>query len=68
MLSDEQGNYVYVVNPKKVVERRNIKIGSVTESGVTIAEGLSGNEAVVMSAGPFLNPGMKVNPRREAAH
>jgi hypothetical protein len=34
---------------------------------VTIAEGLSGNEAVVLSAGPFLNPGQKVKPRRQAA-
>ena len=67
VLSDEQGNYVYVVNAKNEVERRNVKIGNVNDSGVTIAEGLSGNEAVVLSAGPFLNPGQKVNPKREAA-
>jgi RND family efflux transporter MFP subunit len=67
VLSDEQGNYVYVVNGKNEVERRNVKIGNVNDSGVTIAEGLSGNEAVVLSAGPFLNPGQKVNPKREAA-
>ena len=30
---------------------------------MTIVEGLSGNEAVVLSAGPFLNPGQKVNPQ-----
>jgi hypothetical protein len=35
---------------------------------VTIAEGISGNEAVVLSAGPFLNPGQKVKPNRQAAH
>jgi hypothetical protein len=34
---------------------------------VTIVEGLSGQEAVVLSAGPFLNPGQKVSPRRQAA-
>jgi RND family efflux transporter MFP subunit len=67
VLSDEQGNYVYIINGKNEVERRNIKIGNVSDSGVTVAEGLSGNEAVVLSAGPFLNPGQKVNPRREAA-
>ena len=67
VLSDDKGNYVYVVNGKHEVERRNITIGTVDESGVTIASGLSGNEAVVLSAGPFLNPGQKVNPRREAA-
>lgn len=67
VLSDDEGNYVYIVNSKDEVERRNVKIGSVGQGGVTIAEGLSGNEAVVLSAGPFLNPGQKINPRRQAA-
>ena len=67
VLSDDKGNYVYIINAKKEVERRGINIGTVDDNGVTIAEGLSGNEAVVLSAGPFLNPGQKVNPRRGAA-
>lgn len=67
VLSDSDGNYVYVVNSKNEVERRAVKVGTVDEAGVTIAEGLSGQEAVVLSAGPFLNPGQKVNPRRRAA-
>ena len=67
VLSDEQGNYVYIIDGKNEVERRNIKIGNVSDSGVTIAQGLSGNEAVVLSAGPFLNPGQKVKPNRQAA-
>jgi HlyD family secretion protein len=67
VLSDDKGNYVYIIDAKNVVERRNIKIGTVNDTGVTIASGLNGDEAVVLSAGPFLNPGQKVNPRREAA-
>ena len=67
VLSDDRGNYVYVINAKNQVERRDIKIGAVNENGVTIAGGLSGTEAVVLSAGPFLNPGQKVNPKRQAA-
>ena len=67
VLSDDRGNYVYVINSKNEVERRPIKIGSVDDEGVTIAEGLSGQEAVVLSAGPFLNPGQKVSPKRQAA-
>jgi RND family efflux transporter MFP subunit len=67
VLSDHKGNYVYIVDGKNQVERRNIKIGTVDDQGVTIAEGLSGAEAVVLSAGPFLNPGQKVNPKRTAA-
>jgi hypothetical protein len=34
---------------------------------VTITSGISGSERVVLSAGPFLNPGQKVNPKRQAA-
>lgn len=67
VLSDEKGNYVYIINGKNEVERRPITIGTVNDSGVTIVAGLSGNEAVVLSAGPFLNPGQKVNPKRQAA-
>lgn len=67
VLSDDSGNYVYIINAKNEVERRNIKIGTVGDNGVTIAAGISGNEAVVLSAGPFLNPGQKVKPKRQSA-
>lgn len=67
VLSDSDGNYVYVINDKNEVQRRAIRVGTVDDNGVTIAEGLTGQEAVVLSAGPFLNPGQKVNPRRQAA-
>jgi multidrug efflux pump subunit AcrA (membrane-fusion protein) len=63
VLSDSKGNYVYIVNPKNEVERRDITIGNVDNRGVTIAQGLSGQERVVLSAGPFLNPGQKVHPQ-----
>ena len=66
-MSDDRGNYVYIINAKNEVERRDVKIGTVNENGVIIAAGLSGNESVVLSAGPFLNPGQKVNPKRQAA-
>src|SRR3954447_19973208 len=67
VLSDDKGNYVYIINGRNEVERRDIKIGTVSDSGVSIAAGLAGNEAVVLSAGPFLNPGQKVKPKRQAA-
>ena len=67
VLSDEKGNYVYIVNAKDQIERRAIKVGNVDSNGVTIVEGLSGQEAVVLSAGPFLNVGQKVAPRRRSA-
>lgn len=65
--SDAEGNYVFIVNSRNEVERRNVRVGSVDERGVTIAAGLSGQERVVLSAGAFLNPGQKITPRRAVA-
>jgi RND family efflux transporter MFP subunit len=65
--SDEKGNYVYVIGPGDTVVRRDVQIGSVDARGVAVVGGLTGQEAVVQSAGAFLNPGQKVLPRRAAA-
>ena len=67
VLSDEKGNYVYIVNARNEVERRDVTIGSVDAAGVTVRAGLSGQEAVILSAGAFVNPGQKVLPKRQAA-
>ncbi len=67
VLSDTKGNYVYVINAQHKVERRAVKIGAVNDQGVTVVDGLAGSEAVVVSAGPFLNPGQTVIPARLAA-
>jgi len=67
VLSDAKGTYVYIVNARNEVERRAVKVGAVTEAGVSVASGLSGQEAVVLSAGPFLNPGQRIRPRRQAS-
>lgn len=67
VLSDDKGNYVYIVGKDDRVVRRNVKVGEVDDNGVTIVEGLSGQERVVASAGAFLNPGDKIKPVREAA-
>jgi RND family efflux transporter MFP subunit len=60
--SDEKGSFVYVVGKDDKVERRNIKIGQVSDAGVTVLSGLDGTERVVRSAGGFLSPGQKVKP------
>ena len=57
-----QGNYVYVVNAQERGRAARHQDRQVDDSGVTIVEGLTGQEAVVLSAGPFLNPGQKVSP------
>ena len=67
VLSDDKGNYVYIVDNKNLIVRRAVKVGDVSAAGVSIIEGLNGSERVVLSAGAFLNPGQKVAPRRQAA-
>jgi multidrug efflux pump subunit AcrA (membrane-fusion protein) len=66
ILSDSQGSYVYVVGGNNKVERRAIKTGIVTERGIAVVEGLSGQERVVLRAGGFLTPGQSVNPQAVA--
>lgn len=67
VLNDSQGSYVYIVDKDNAVRRRAVKVGSVTDEGVVIAEGLAGNERVVLSAGPFLTEGEKIRPQRAVA-
>ena len=64
VLSDDKGNYVFVIDAKSKVERRQVKTGSVSEAGIPVVEGLNGNEQVVLSAGAFLNPGETVVAQR----
>lgn len=64
LLSDDRGNYVYIVDAEDRAQRRDVKLGTVTEDRVAIASGLKGDERVVQSAGAFLNPGQKVEPVR----
>jgi RND family efflux transporter MFP subunit len=64
VLTDDAGTYVLIVMPNNTVQRRSVRIGTVTDKGVVIAEGLNGDERVVQSAGAFLNPGEKVRPQR----
>lgn len=63
ILSDEQGSFVYVVGKDNKVERRAVKTGIVTADGISIIDGLSGSERVVLRAGGFLNPGDVIDPR-----
>ena len=62
VMSDDKGQFVYILDEKNEVVRRDIRIGDVSDVGITVLEGLSGAERVVESAGAFLNPGQKVRP------
>ena len=60
--SDRTGNYVYVIDGQDRATKRPVKVGEVTDQGVSIMEGLNGTERVVVAAGAFLSPGQKVKP------
>lgn len=61
--ADAQGSYVYVVDQNNKALRRRVKVAMVTDAGVAIAQGLNGNEKVVLRAGAFLSEGETVQPR-----
>ncbi len=62
VLNDSKGSFVYIVGPDNKAVRRDVVIGSVSSSGLSITSGLTGNEKVVLRAGGFLNPGETVRP------
>lgn len=64
ILTDDRGNFVYVVGRGNKVERRGVKTGTVTPTGIAVVEGLMGNEQVVLRAGGFLTAGDVVKPQR----
>ena len=66
--SDEKGNYVFVVGPNNKVVRRSVKVGDVSDAGITILSGLNGQEKVVLSAGAFLNEGEAIIPVRKTGN
>lgn len=63
VMSDDKGNYVYIVGKDDKVVRRDVTTGMVTSQGIAITAGLTGQERVVLRAGGFLNPGEQVKPR-----
>ncbi len=62
ILSDNKGSYVYVVGPNNKVQRRDIKLGLVTDQGIAVVAGLDGSERIVLRAGGFLSPGETIKP------
>lgn len=63
IMNDEKGSYVFLVDGQNKVVRRAVKTGLVTENGVAVVEGLTGNEKVVLRAGGFLAAGDVVRPQ-----
>ena len=62
ILSDQQGDYVFVVNDKNVAEQRRVKLGQSTPEIAGVAEGLKPGEQVVVEGIQRVRPNMVVAP------
>jgi HlyD family secretion protein len=62
VLTDDKGSYVLIVNAQHKIERRAVRVSGMVQNGVTIAEGITGKDQVVATAGAFLQEGELVNP------
>ena len=60
VMADNAGSYVLVVDSANKVERHPVTVSGSTEAGVIIAQGLTGKERVVATAGGFLRDGETV--------
>lgn len=60
--TDQQGDYVFVMDEGKKVSRRNIKRGQRFPPLVEVASGLTANESVVINGFINIRDGLVVNP------
>lgn len=62
VLSDQRGDFVYVVGAEDKVERRAVELGQSTPETAVISGGLKEGERVVLEGMQRVQPGMQVAP------
>ncbi len=62
VLSDQQGEYVYVVGSDNKVEQRRIKLGQSTAGTAVVSSGLKDGEMVISEGVQRVRPGIEVSP------
>jgi membrane fusion protein, multidrug efflux system len=62
VLSDQQGNYVFVVGADDKVEQRRIQLGQSTPTTAVVAGGLKEGETVILDGLQRARPGIQVTP------
>lgn len=62
ILSDQQGDYVYVVNAQNVAEQRRVKFGQSTPETAAVTEGLKAGEQVIVEGVQRARPNAPVAP------
>ena len=66
--NDQQGSYVLIAAGQNIVQRRNVKVGSMNDDLRVIEEGLSGEEWVIVDGLLRAIPGHQVTPERRDAN
>jgi membrane fusion protein (multidrug efflux system) len=62
VLSDQQGDYVFVLGADNKAEQRRIKLGQSTSTIAAVTEGLTEGEKVIVEGLQRVKPGQPVNP------
>ena len=62
MLSDQQGDYVYVVDAENKAQQRRIQLGQSTPSTAVVSNGLKEGELVISEGLQRVRPGQPVSP------
>jgi membrane fusion protein (multidrug efflux system) len=62
VLSDQQGDYVFVVGPDNKAEQRRIQLGQSTPAMAAVISGLSPGDKVVVEGLQRVRPGQPVSP------
>jgi membrane fusion protein, multidrug efflux system len=62
VLSDQQGDYVYVVDAQNKAQQRRIQLGQSTPSTAVVTNGLKEGELVVSEGLQRVRPGLTVSP------
>ncbi len=62
VLSDQQGDYVYVVDAQNKAEQRRIQLGQSTPSTAVVTNGLKEGELVISEGLQRVRPGQTVSP------
>lgn len=61
---DQMGPFLRIVNDKKIVERRGVKLGNQVDTERVVLEGLTGDEWLVVAGLLRAIPGRTVNPEK----
>lgn len=57
----EEGDFVWIINPEsRTINRRQVKLGDLTQNGVTVLEGLASGEWIVTAGVNSLSDGQSV--------